>query len=275
MANIDYVGPARESSFRRMALAAWNRPSDPSIYGFLDVDMTPGLARIEELRAEGVRITVTHLIARAFAIAIGRLPDVNVLPRGGRAWQRSSVDVFLQVALPSEDSLGETDLSGVKIREADKKDLKVFAEEMAERVARVREGRDKAMKASKESINRIPRFILPRFLRFLEWLQVRLNIDLRWMGVARDPFGSVLVTSVGMLGIDAGLAPLFPVSGPPMVITVGAVQKQAVVDEDDQVVVRPMLRLGGTFDHRVLDGYHLAMIVKELRSLLSDEIHVL
>ncbi len=30
--------------------------------------------------------------------------------------------------------------------------------------------------------------------------------------------------------------------------------------------------IGGAFDHRVVDGYHLAVLAKELRSLLEDEI---
>ena len=34
--------------------------------------------------------------------------------------------------------------------------------------------------------------------------------------------------------------------------------------------VRPVLTLSGTFDHRVVDGYHLGRIAKTLRNVLEN-----
>ena len=272
MPNVRYKGPLPDSSFRRIAMGVWERPKDPTIYGFIDLDMTRALARIEALREEGTRVTVTHLIARACALAISRLPDLNSMPRLGRAWEREDIDIFVQVALPSEDGLGQTDLSGVKIRQADTKPIAEFTREFRELAERTRAGRDEEYKRSKKSINHTPRIVMGLMLKLIRFLQFELNWNLRWMGIARDPFGSALVSSVGMLGVDSALAPLFPIGGPPIVLCVGKVKPQPVVDEDGQIVARPILRLGGSFDHRVFDGYHLATLGTSLRTLIEQDV---
>jgi pyruvate dehydrogenase E2 component (dihydrolipoamide acetyltransferase) len=276
MPNIDYAGPAPESAFRRMAMGAWAPPSDPTIYGFLDFDVSKATSRLDALRAQGVRVTWTHVVARAVAIALGRLPDMNVVPRLGRCWRRAKVDVFVQVAMPGKDGdLGGTDLSGVKILDADRKDLGTMASEMAERVDRVRRDEDPELRDSKKRVTTTPRLLMRPLLLLLHWLQVHLNLDMRRFGLPRDPFGSALVTSVGMLGVDTAFAPLFPIGGPPVVITVGSVQLRPVVDGDGNVVARPLLRLGGTFDHRAFDGFHIATFAREMRKVLEDEVDVL
>ena len=88
MGNIKYAGRARESAWRRMAGTAWDAPKDPSIYGFLDVEAGPIERRIAQLRAQGVHVTVTHVVAHAVAKALGNHPDLNVMLRWGRPWRR-------------------------------------------------------------------------------------------------------------------------------------------------------------------------------------------
>jgi pyruvate/2-oxoglutarate dehydrogenase complex dihydrolipoamide acyltransferase (E2) component len=274
--NIQLAGPASESSFRRMAMGAWDRPGDPTIYGFLDIDTSAGQRRVDELRAQGESVTWTHMVARAAALTLRRYPDANVVPRMGRIYRRAHVDVFLQVAVPRGDGdVGTADLSGVKIEQAERKALSVFAAELRERAERVRRHEDPELERSKRGLSRVPRLLMRPVLRFLTMLQMQLNMDLRFAGLPRDPFGSIAVTSIGMMGIDTGLAPLFPIGGPPIVLLVGAVTPRAVVDAEGQVVARPILRLGGTFDHRCFDGFQIAHFTRELKRLLELDVDAL
>ncbi len=143
MGNIQLAGPASESPFRRMAMGAWDRPGDPTIYGFLDIDTRAGQRRVDALRAEGESVTWTHMVARAAALTLRRYPDANVVARMGRMHRRANVDVFLQVAVPRGDGeVGTADLSGVKIEKADGKTLAVLAAELRERAERVRRDED-------------------------------------------------------------------------------------------------------------------------------------
>lgn len=272
MGNVRLRGPARESAWRRLAVGSWGPQSDPTIYGLLDLDARAMLRRIEAERELGVRLTVTHLVGRGVSEALARCPEANVILRGRRVWQRAAVDLFLQVAVPAEDGdPAKAELSGVKIEAADELSLVEFAAACREQIEGTRVHGDRALDKTRKSMSRIPRFAVRPLLRLSRWLNYDLNVDLSWAGVARDPFGSVAVTSLGMMGVETAFAPLYPIGGPPVLITVGAVKERAVV-EHGEVVARPILRLGGTFDHRVFDGFQIAGFAKQLRAILEDEV---
>lgn len=275
MPNVDLGTPIEISSFRQMATVTWDHPFDPSIYGYLDFDAGPLEARLNELKAQGARVTVTHLVARALALTLQRHPDLNVMLRRRRLYPRQRVDIFLQVAMPDPTGLGKTDLSGVKIIDCDKKGLADIGKECEERIALVRKREDPELQKSKNTIAKIPRFMLKGIVRMFAWMQREPNWRMKWAGMPKDPFGSAMITSLGMLGIETAFAPLFPLGGPPIILLVGAIKLQPICLDDGTIVARRTLRLCGSFDHRVVDGFHLAQMSAELKKLLETECSVL
>jgi len=271
MSNVDLGTPIEMSSFRQMAAVAWDHPYDPSIYGFLDFDATVLEARLNELKAQGSRVTVTHMVARALALALQRHPDMNVMLRRRRLYPRKRVDIFLQVAMPDPGGLAKADLSGVKIVDCDKLDIAAIGRYCDEKIALVRKREDPELQKSKDTIAKIPRFVLKGIVRFFAWCQREPNWRMKWAGMPKDPFGSAMITSLGMMGIETAFAPLFPLGGPPIIMLVGAIKLQPTCLADGAIVARRTLRLCGTFDHRVVDGFHLAQLAAELKKLLEVE----
>src|SRR5690349_19402281 len=102
--------------WRRIAAAVWRAPSDPQIYGTLEVDASALVAFVERSRAAGQAVTLTHLVGRGLAHAFEKVPDLNVRLVGGRMVPRPSVDVFFITAVG-----GGHDLSGVKVVRANEK----------------------------------------------------------------------------------------------------------------------------------------------------------
>ena len=84
-----------------------------------------------------------------------------------------------------------------------------------------------------------------------------------------DTFGSAMITNVGMFGLQQGFAPAFPLGRTAIVILVGEVTKKPVVVEDE-IVVRPILSLHATVDHRIVDGYHAGVLAKHMREAILD-----
>lgn len=253
------------SSFRRMAAAMWRAPSDPSIHGSMDVDATPALGFLaEHQRASGVRLTITHLVARAVALAIADQPEINGKVRlGGRLAQRSSVDVFVTVATE-----GAKDLSGARIDRADEKSLAALATELATRVREIRGGTDAAYQQSRRAIRRLPWWLARAATRLSDLLVNELDVDLSAQGMPSDPFGSAIVTSVGMFGIDAAFAPFVPLARCPMLILVPEIRPRPWA-VGDRVEVRPVLRLCATFDHRLIDGAAAGRFAHRLTQLFA------
>jgi pyruvate dehydrogenase E2 component (dihydrolipoamide acetyltransferase) len=236
------------SSFRRRAAAMWRSPRDPSIYGSMDVDATPALAFLVRHQDEvGVRLTVTHLVARAVALALREQPELNAKVRfWGRLEQRATVDVFVTVA-------AGRDLSGARIERADEKPLAELAREIAARAGQIRQGADGGYARSRAAMRALPWWLARPATWLSDVLVNELHVDLPAQGMPRDPFGSAIVTSVGMFGIDAAFAPFVPLARCPMLILVPEIRPRPWA-VGDRVEVRPVLRLCATFDHRIIDG---------------------
>jgi pyruvate/2-oxoglutarate dehydrogenase complex dihydrolipoamide acyltransferase (E2) component len=263
--SLPYRRVANPTSWRRLALATWKAPDNPTVYGAIEVDMSSGLELIEHLRrTAGIHVTITHLVAKALALGIAEHPDGNGLIVGRRVYVRDRVDIFLQVA--SEDG---RDLSGVKIVDADKLPVQEIARQIEERAARLRARRDQEVERSKESLARVPDRLLAPAIRLVGFLTYNLGLDLSRFGVAYDQFGSAMVTSIGSIdaGLGMALAPMVPFSHVPIVVLVNNIQRRPVA-VGDRVEIRPILTLGCSFDHRFIDGVIGARIARSLRNNL-------
>ena len=79
--------------------------------------------------------------------------------------------------------------------------------------------------------------------------------------------GTFTVSNLGPFGIEQFTA----IINPPQVaiLAVGATQPEPVADEGGQIVVRPMMRMTLSVDHRVVDGATAARFLTDLRDVLE------
>jgi pyruvate/2-oxoglutarate dehydrogenase complex dihydrolipoamide acyltransferase (E2) component len=242
----------------------WHPPSDPQIYGTIDLDARPVLQLIEREREHGRRVTPTHVVGRAVGHALEAVPDLNVRILGGRAIPRETVDVFFIAAVG-----GGGDLSGVKVEDVPAKSVGAVAEEVTRRAGSMKRGNDPDFKRTKHLMERLPLPVLRAALRLTAFASNELQLDLPSLGVRRSSFGSAMITSVGMFGLPSGFAPIAWMYGVPLLITVGQIAETAVV-VDGHVEARPTLPLAATIDHRFVDGWHISKAMAALREYLAE-----
>ncbi len=252
--------------WRKIAASTWDAPSDPQIYGDLEVDVGPATRFIEEARAAtGVPLTLTHLVGKALAHAFAQNPDLNGRLYRGRHVPRETIDIFFIVS--AEDG---RELSGVKVERADHKPVLAIAEELRARTARIHAGDDAEFGRTKTMLAAIPPWLLSGILRLSAWLTADRDLDLSAIGLPRQAFGSAMVSSVGMFGIGHAYAPLSPYYRIPLLVLVGEATKRPVVVEGDHVEARAMVTLSATIDHRYLDGFHAARLSRSVREYFAD-----
>jgi len=248
-----------------LAVHTWRPPRDPSVYAIVDVPVRGALDYIDRLRdATGARVTVTHMVARAVALGIRAFPQLNGIVARKRIMLRESVDIFVQVATE-----GGRDLSGFKVVRADEKPVIEIARECDQRVELLRSHRDRQVERTKSLLDRIPMPILGPMMRTISYLIYDRDLDLSRFGIVKDEFGSAMISNIGTFGLTTAMAPLVPFSRTPLVVLVGHVDDRPVAEEG-RVVVRPMLTLGVTFDHRFMDGYQGGKMADLMRAYLSD-----
>lgn len=250
---------------RKLAIAAWRPPREPNIYGTLTLDATHVLAYLDHLRdTTGEKVTVTHVVGKAVAAALAEEPSLNGRIVMGRYVPHETVDVAFLVAF--ED--GE-DLAKVKLERVDERPTHEIARELRERATRLRTGGDDGFERSRALIRILPTWLLRPVVWLSGWLTASLGVDAPAVGLDAYPFGSCVVTSVGMFGLDQGFVPPTPFARVPLYVLIGAV-RDGVVAVDGEPVVRPQITLSATLDHRFVDGYQAAVIAEHVRSAFAD-----
>ncbi len=251
----------RVQGWRKLAGSTWGAPMDPQFYGDLELDAGALMSYAEEARAStGVHLTMTHLAGRAVAHGLAEVPELRVRLARGRVHERESVDVFFIVTA----SHGK-ELTGIKVESADRKSAVDIAREVARRCARIEAGDDAELGQGKALLARLPAPVLRGALHLGAWLTSDLNLDLSRVGMPRQAFGGAMITSVGMWGISHAYSPLAHYYRVPLLVLVGAVRNMPVV-AGDEVVIRPMLTLTATFDHRYVDGFQAARFAEAVRA---------
>ena len=144
---------------------------------------------------------------------------------------------------------GGKDLANAKIENADKKSVVDISRQLYEKAQKLRTGKDKDFKKTTNTLKFIPVFMLKPLVYWVGFLGGSIGLSIPMFGVKKFPFGSCLVTSVGMLGLDRAFVPFPPYARIPLLVMVGAIQDKPIV-VDGEVVVRPVLTVTATLDHR-------------------------
>lgn len=269
MPNLDLVPKKDLSSFRKIAIGTWQNAYDPSVYGTMELRMDDAMKYIAEFRAKtGRRLTVSHLMAKAAAMVLKECPDANAVLRWNRIYLRKRIGVFFQVVM-SDEGEGKVDLSGATLYDVENKSLLEICDEFEQKVSAVRARKDPALENTRKTFLGIPHLALNWVLKVISFLSYTLNLDLRRFGIPQDPFGSIMITNIGSLGLDVAYVPLVPYSKVPMLLATGAVKERAIV-EDGQVTVGKILAVNATFDHRLIDGFHAAVMSRVLRAWIEN-----
>lgn len=214
----------------------------------LEVDMTQADAVRADLKARGIHVTYTHLLARAVASALERLPDLHRLVAGRTRLYPGTVDLCLSIA-------GDQSVTPVVIlKDAGSKNLETIAREVREGVSRARADDEKLAGALRKWGWIVPFSLLRRSLmRFL------LN-RIRYRRMVSGTFQITTVASV-----DQFVPFLFNTAG---ALSAGRVQER-VVASGGKIEIRPILCLACCFDHKVWNGMDAAKFLNAVKDELE------
>lgn len=271
MPNVNLRGKARMSTFRKLAMGTWQDAYDPTAYGSLRMSMDEALRYMEAFRKKtGKKVTVTHLTAKALAMALQKCPEANSLVRWNRVYLREQVDLSLQVAIQDGEGETDADLSVLKIERVDEMSLAELVDAVEVKAKKVKKRQDEHLEKTRTSVARMPHLLMNLFMKVLSLLLYTFNIDMRWAGLPKDAFGSAFVTSIGSLGLELGFVPLVPYSRVPILLAPGVVRKVPKVLDDDTIGIGHEMFMSATFDHRNVDGFHAGLMQKVIRAYIEQ-----
>ena len=252
--NLNLLGRVKISPWRKSAYGSWRVTHDNHVYCLQTIEVDEILEQIQDKP-----IKIIHVIGSLCGKVIEKHPQINRLIRFGQFYQRKDISIFFQVAVDKDGK----DLSGHTIRNINEKDLSEICNELSSSAQRIKSGDDFNYKNVKNTMNMIPNFLVPSLIGIYGFILYSLNIWTPIFGAPRDPFGSMMITNVGSLGVQTAFAPLIGYSRVPLVCTLGKIYKKPVV-KDDQIVIRNCIDIGWSLDHRIIDGVRGAKMIQAL-----------
>jgi pyruvate/2-oxoglutarate dehydrogenase complex dihydrolipoamide acyltransferase (E2) component len=221
----------------------------PGGFALYDCDMTRAGLLVERLRARGVKATFNHVLVRAAALALSRLPELHQLVAGTRRLAPERVDIGLSVA-------GTTSFAPVMVLEdAGRKALPELASEILRRIPEVQAKEKQDLEVMRRWGWLIPWGRLRRWL--LRWLMSRLWFRRQLAGTFQVSCNAMADVTVPFLFNTAAC------------LGTGRV-RDAVVPIDGQPQVRKVTTLACCIDHKVWDGVRAARFAAEIRQILEQ-----
>ena len=241
--------------WRVTAAAIYTAPSDSRVYGSLDIDVTEAKRFLDAKRKSGVKITMVHLTTAVLARAVAfDVPELNCFIRRGSVVGRKRLNVMVPVMLDSQSGV-----SSVLVNDAHARPVSDLADDIRQQAQMSRRGEESKASRNKYVLNKIPWPFRRAVFKLVKWLTVDLGVEMRSLGLSSDSFGSFIVSDIGSFGLTSGMAALFPAAKIPAVIIMGKMEEKPVV-RDGEVVIRTILPLTGTFDHRIVDGMQIGKL---------------
>lgn len=259
MKNINYISKIKLTPWRKISIGSWKPKGDSSIYVFEDFIVDDVL-----IFCEKYNISLNSFIIKALSLTIDKHKRINSTIRFGNIYEREANSIFVHV-LPEQN---DDDLTGIIINEAYKKNILDIDLEFKEKVNGVKKGNDRFMK-SKKSFRYIPGFFSKYLMDFLSFIMYSLNIYNSYFPSVKDPFGSIMLTNLGILDVEKALCPIAPYTRIPMVVSVGKISLRPIII-DEEVDKAKVSTFGFTFDHRIMDGIHFSKFIKTLRSYFKS-----
>ena len=252
------LGPKqRLTTYRKIAIASWENPRDPSVYAWIDLPVAEAEQFLKSYPAE-VTPTLTHFVAKILAHCLEKRPELNHILRQGNLYRRERTDVYITTLLKGD---GVFDLSGFTLQDAGKASLGELAQSSRDAVELLRKGGDPVSARTDAVVAQFPVWLLRIFMRVQSFFQYTLNISLRSFGIPDDRFGSFMISNFGPLGLENGLIPLSPYCRCPLMVGIGKTMPRAIV-VDGQVIAAECVTISFTFDHRYADGAHGAQLMR-------------
>ncbi|MDO4481336.1 MAG: 2-oxo acid dehydrogenase subunit E2 [Bacillota bacterium] len=242
--------------------------TEAEVYLQEKMDVTRLLKYVNEKNAEGrgYKMTPFHVVVAAVAKTIYFRPYLNRFIAGKRIYQRDEITLSFVVKRTFEDHSDEI-LYVMKARP----ETTIFdvSSKISGDSARLR-------KEPSTDVNDIMNFVgkMPRFLTRLFFVLVRFLDFHGWMPkviTSGDPnYTTVMLSNLGSIKCDAPYHHLNNYGTNSIMITVGEIHKEPVVNEDGELEIRDVVNLGCTADERIADGFYFARSIKFIKYLLAN-----
>ena len=205
-----------------------------------------------------------HLMIAAYVRAASQYPAINRYVAGQRIYARNEISVVMTIKKSMDIDAVDTcirvtfapDDTAVEIYEKFNKVIEAYqAEEEAK----------SSLDGIMDFFTKFPRFILRGVVRLVKWFD--------YHGIVLLPdlpfYGSMIITSMGSLGIPTIYHHLYEFGNLPVFLAFGKKYYKLVMDHEGNLSKRRHIDLKVVTDERICDGFYYATAFKYIKKLIE------
>lgn len=221
----------------------------------------------EQIKAGRKNFSLLHVIIAAYIRVVSQRPAINRFVSGQTIYARNNIEVLMTIkkkmTLESEDACIKVVFEPTDtVYDVYDKFNKIVEENKGE-------GEGNATEDFAKILNYIPRFLLRFVIWFIKTLDYygilpKFILDL-------SPFhGSMIITSLGSLGIRPIYHHIYDFGNLPVFVAYGAKQRGVKMNDDGEVVKYRYIEMKVTTDERICDGYYYASAFKMMKRIFEN-----
>ncbi|MBQ7872690.1 MAG: hypothetical protein IJ360_01810 [Clostridia bacterium] len=221
----------------------------------------------EQIKAGRKNFSLLHVIIAAYIRVVSQRPAINRFVSGQTIYARNNIEVLMTIkkkmTLDSEDACIKVIFEPTDtVYDVYDKFNKIVEENKGD-------GEGNATEDFAKILNYIPRFLLRFVIWFIKTLDYygilpKFILDL-------SPFhGSMIITSMGSLGIRPIYHHIYDFGNLPVFVAYGAKQRGVKMNDEGEVVRYRYIEMKVTTDERICDGYYYASAFKMMKRIFEN-----
>lgn len=241
---------------------------DSEVYMNYKLDVTNLVKYVKKKKEENPKEKLTYF--HVFVTAIGKIiynrPLLNRFVVNKQYYQRNDVSVSFVAKTEFTDKSEEL-MSTVIIEKDDTLDS--VRKKVLNKVTKVRSNSNNSTDKAIELIGKLPKIIRDIGLKVFFWMDKR---DLLPMSMCEDNiyYSTVLVSNLGSIECGAIYHHLTEFGTNSIVITIGDIHKEKIIDKDGNEALRDICEFGICLDERIADGFYFIKSIKLLEDIFNN-----
>jgi pyruvate dehydrogenase E2 component (dihydrolipoamide acetyltransferase) len=251
---------------KKTALATWNSPGDPSVFNNLEVDvgiLDKFIAKHKQKNPDE-NITYTHLMLKALAYTIKSIKNLNSTIAFGS--YRSIKDVNISCLV---DVKG-TNLAPMLVRNVNRLNVGEIQQQIKSKIKHLKTKKDKDFNHQMGIVNFLHSSLVSVVISLSSFISYYLGQEIKVLKIKKYGFGTAVLTNCTNMEIYNSFAPLVPFTKSMCVAVLCKPKLRPVVDEKGEIVVKNMMNINVTFDHRYADGFQASLMIKNMYHFINN-----
>lgn len=242
--------------------------TEAEVYINEKIDVTELLSYIKEKNQSGERkVTLFHCIIAAVARTIKMRPLLNRYISGKRYYMRHEISMGFTIKKRFSDHSEETLMI---YRPKDSENLCDITDRISPKVTEAkREDKGQSVDDILNIVKKLPKPVMTLFMAFMNFVDRHGWMPKSFSSVDTN-YCTVLLSNLGSIKCDAVYHHLNNMGTNGIVITIGEIHKEMMIDENGNLETRDVINLGVTLDERIADGFYFARSLKLIKHLFKN-----